>query len=111
MRASFVIFALFAVAGCGAPDTVGESQDDLRKKKCHSNADCTATQFCDTESKSSCNATGVCTSRGITLFCSTLYAPVCGCDGKTYSSKCVAHKAGVSADYDGPCFCDFVDTD
>lgn len=30
-------------------------------------------------------------------------AGVCGCDGKTYSSKCEANKNGISIQYESPC--------
>lgn len=46
-----------------------------------------------------CSAAGRCEE----ISCDTLYAPVCGVDGNTYSNACDAGAHHVAVDYDGEC--------
>ncbi|MBI1824978.1 MAG: hypothetical protein HY287_17385 [Planctomycetes bacterium] len=48
-----------------------------------------------------CDFQGVCVPKP--QACPTIYDPVCGCDGVTYSSQCEADRAGMSVDHVGPC--------
>jgi hypothetical protein len=55
---------------------------------------CTGTQFCDWSSNrcGGLDATGSCQARP--QGCTTIYAPVCACDGQVYASACDANAAG-----------------
>lgn len=66
---------------------------------CSNDSDCSSNHFCY---KTTCqNDTGVC--RYVYDVCTAIYAPVCGCDGKTYASQCEAQRAHVNVQYDGTC--------
>src|SRR5438270_10130048 len=73
------------------------------EKSCATNADCAATEFCDTEASATCGDGGHCAWRGINVMCVSTCDPVCGCDGKVYDNTCWAHKAGASVAYVGTC--------
>ena len=47
------------------------------------------------------DATGVCAA--IPAGCTEQFAPVCGCDGKTYGNACLAAAASTSVKETGPC--------
>lgn len=47
------------------------------------------------------DAAGTCTTAP--EICTREYRPVCGCDGQTYATKCVAASSRVNVAYNGPC--------
>lgn len=63
---------------------------------------CEEGEFCRLEpGECCCDFQGVCTQ--IPDGCPEIFAPVCGCDGETYSNSCMADAARVSIDHEGEC--------
>ncbi len=67
-------------------------------------AACPANQFCDHAEGTRCGSGdqgGVCRPRP--EMCTEEHAPVCGCDGRTYSNACAANRDGVDVGHTGEC--------
>jgi hypothetical protein len=66
---------------------------------------CPTGSYCDLDSKCGqiVDALGTCKLTGATVVCGDVYQPVCGCDGRTYSSDCERNRAGALKASSGAC--------
>ena len=65
---------------------------------------CPRDQYCSALTRGKCPSKvqyGVCAPRP--QFCTKIFKPVCGCNGKTYGNACAAAAAGVAVAYQGEC--------
>ena len=93
------LLVLFACATAPPPVQVSDMvQDDA--VTCDADEDCGDGEFCN-------RPVGECEGEGSCLrkpeICTAIFSPVCGCDGKTHSNRCVAASKGVSVDYESEC--------
>ncbi|MGA1844864.1 MAG: Kazal-type serine protease inhibitor domain-containing protein [bacterium] len=68
--------------------------------ECAENAECGTDEYCQ-KSSGNCEGNGVCAA--VPGACPDVWAPVCGCDGKTYPNDCAAALKGINVDYTGEC--------
>lgn len=101
-----VLDAGAAPVGSAAPPRDGSTAAASAGKMCGGIAGirCPEQQYCAFPLEAKCGAgdmSGVC--KPIPGMCTMEYAPVCGCDAKTYGSSCVAARASVSVAKRGAC--------
>jgi hypothetical protein len=113
--------AVFSSGKCSYPKTpeyvctkCGNGTCGTGENYCNCPDDCPKEKKCGPFPGGTCGTGEVCNLKNCLLggsgtcmkkpsYCAAIYDPVCGCDGKTYSSDCERLKAGVPLNYKGAC--------
>ncbi len=103
--------ALFLLPACSTPAPVeGESAAESVASSSHKacggfvGGTCAHNEYCDVTVANACGGAdlpGVC--KPVAHWCTEIYQPECGCDGKTYANDCQRVQAKVQLDHAGKC--------
>ena len=89
---------------CPAPcpsSTTTTTTTTLPPASCQADGDCGMDQFCECPVATCSKTGGTCVNEP--QVCPEVFAPVCGCDGTTYSNDCSRQGAGACKLHDGAC--------
>jgi hypothetical protein len=110
LRPGVCPLAYIPVCGCdgqtydnactAAANGVNVLHDGACVPKCATNLDCSKSDFCN-KTVGDCKGIGSCLARP--TGCSTIWKPVCACNGQTYGNECDANRLGLTIAYEGMC--------
>ena len=96
MRYLFLVMVCIPTIACGSNDDSEQGRSCTKLE-----GSCDSGFYCKFPEGDCGEGQGTCES--IPEICTQIYAPVCGCDRKTYGSSCQAAGAGISILKNGEC--------